>query len=222
MTTPNLNPNPKPKPKPNNNNTSWSMHPTLHEAVSERLSDANLTLTFHATDESDTNSHEYDTNIMGRFTCHNRACSARGWTSKKVAITIRMYPGAAYNARVYHQRCRSCHRLARPVLDASYAERVAYRLKKWCGVRGLERPVFGTGLGAGGRSEAPHSSWLCEGCRAGRCGAGSGAGAGAAAVGEGVGERGRRYVGRVDEMGGMGGGVDGPGWGGEMEGPWWL
>ncbi|PLB42673.1 3CxxC-type zinc finger protein [Aspergillus candidus] len=121
MPAPNPNTHPKPKPKPNNNNnnTSYSMHPSLHEAVRQRLLDTNLTLTFHATDSPAGSTHEYDTSIMGRFVCPNRACNTRGWTSKKVAITIRMYPGGEYNARVYHQRCRSCHRLARPVLDAS-------------------------------------------------------------------------------------------------------
>jgi hypothetical protein len=43
--------------------------------------------------------------------------------------------------------------LSKPILDDSYVERVAYRLKKWCGVE-LERPEF------------------CEGCKAGHCGEG--------------------------------------------------
>ncbi|PKY05035.1 hypothetical protein P168DRAFT_310493 [Aspergillus campestris IBT 28561] len=146
------------------------MHPSLHEAVSQRLLDANLTLTFHTTDSPAGSTHEYDTHTMGRFVCPNRLCGARGWTSKKVAVTIRMYPGGEYNARVYHQRCRACHRLARPVLDASYAERVAYRLKRWCGVGELVGPGLGswTGGRAGRRSDVPHESWLCEGCRVGR------------------------------------------------------
>ena len=52
--------------------------------------------------------------------------------------------------------------LSRPILDDSYAERVAYRLKKWCGVE-LERPEFS------GQSKGPHEKKFCEGCKAGHC-----------------------------------------------------
>merc|ERR1712093_619787 len=85
------------------------------------------------------------------------------WSSKKITITIRMYSGQRYNARVYHQRCRACQALSRPVLDDSYADRVAYRLLKWCGVE-QEIPEFA------GESKGPHQQELCEGCKAGHCG----------------------------------------------------
>jgi hypothetical protein len=99
---------------------------------------------------------------MGRFICHNSTCSSAGWASKRIAITIRLYQGKKYNARVYHQRCRSCNALSRPILDGSYAERVVYRIRKWEGVQ-VERPVWE------GRKGKPHDTELCEGCRAGRC-----------------------------------------------------
>jgi hypothetical protein len=106
--------------------------------------------------------NDYDTNIMGRFTCRNRACPARVWTSKQIAITIRRYSDNRYNARVYHQSCKSCGTPSKPELDRSYAERVAYRIKKWCGVQ-MDAPPFS------GRSDGPHRSDLCEGCKQGHC-----------------------------------------------------
>lgn len=50
-------------------------------------------------------------------------------------------PGAQYNARIYHQRCLRCNNLGKPRLDDSYAERVTYRLKKWCGME-MNRPFY--------------------------------------------------------------------------------
>ena len=140
----------------------WSMYPTSHDTVSALLEEHDLIFTFHDDDDSDCD-EEYDTNIMGRFKCQNRACPTRGWSSKLIAITIRMYYGERYNARVYHQRCRACNTLSKPELDKSYAERVAYRLKKWSGVE-LERPHY-----SGVQSRAPHERELCEGCRNGHC-----------------------------------------------------
>jgi hypothetical protein len=105
-------------------------------------------------------------------------------TSHQIATTIRRYPRNRYNARVYHQRCKACSKSNRnsksnsssnlssnsspstpsvqPIVDDSYAERVAYRIKKWCGVR-MEPPPFS------GRARAPHRRDLCEGCRWGVC-----------------------------------------------------
>jgi hypothetical protein len=73
-----------------------------------------------------------------------------------------MYGGERYNARVYHQRCMVCNFLSRLILDDSYAERVAYRLKKWCRVE-LELPEFS------GESKGPHAKEFCEDCKAGHC-----------------------------------------------------
>ena len=148
--------------KKSNLNRRWSMHAALHDSVSRLLEENDLHLDFHKNDDSQTCIKEYDTNIMGRFSCQNRACNSNGWSSKKIAITIRMYHGAQYNARVYHQRCQNCNGLSKPCLDDSYAERVAYRLKKWCGID-MDMPPHS------GRSKGPHQSDLCEGCKDGHC-----------------------------------------------------
>ena len=140
----------------------WSMYSVLHDDVSRLLEEDGLHFDFHENDDAGSCIEEYDTNIMGRFICRNRKCDCGGWSSKKVAITIRMYPGARYNARVYNQRCRKCNSLGEPRLDDSYAERVAYRLKKWCGIE-MDRPTYS------GQSEGPHQSDLCEGCKNGHC-----------------------------------------------------
>jgi hypothetical protein len=140
------------------------MYSTHHDAVSDLLEEDGLFFQFHEDDDSDFEK-EYDTNIMGRFVCHNRACSKPGWSSRVVAISIRMYTGEEYNARVYHQRCKACNKLSKPKLNESYAERVAYRLKKWCGVQ-LEKPPHS------GVSKGPHERHLCEGCKHGHCKAG--------------------------------------------------
>ena len=46
--------------------------------------------------------------------------------------------------------------------EHSYVERVAYRLKKWAGVR-MEQMRYA------GKGGLPHRSDLCEGCRRGYC-----------------------------------------------------
>ncbi|KAF7881215.1 uncharacterized protein EAF02_007106 [Botrytis sinoallii] len=149
------------KPKPKNR---WSMYPSLHDSVARLLAEHNLHFEFHPIDDPIGCTKEYDTNIMGKFICHKRACTSYGWSSKKIAITIRMYAGAKYNGRVYHQRCKSCNTLSQPILDDSYAERVAYRLKKWSGIE-MDKPVYS------GTSKGPHNEDLCEGCKDGHCSA---------------------------------------------------
>lgn len=142
--------------------SKWSIHPELHGDVSRLLAEDELHLSFHRNDSTNDCTKDYDTNIMGRFSCRNEACTASGWSSKKISITIRLYSGGRYNARVYHQRCQQCNTLSHPWLDESYAERVAYRLKKWHGVE-MEVP------GYVGSNRRPHHRALCEGCRAGHC-----------------------------------------------------
>lgn len=139
-----------------------SMYPKLHDDVSRLLEEDDLYFHFHEVDDDKGPIKNYDTTVMGRFLCRNRKCASNGWSSKKIAITIRMYPGDKYNARVYHQRCKSCNYLSRPLLDDSYADRVAYRIKKWNGIR-LDIPFYS------GESKGPHNRHLCEGCKAGRC-----------------------------------------------------
>lgn len=141
----------------------WSMYPNLHDQVTDLLEEDGLSFNFQNIDDDNSCTHTYDTHIMGRFDCHNSECSSTGWSSKKIPITIRMYPRSRYNARVYHQRCQQCNALGRPLLDEdSYVERVAYRLKRWMGVE-VERPMFSPMQGP------PHQSDLCEGCKAGHC-----------------------------------------------------
>jgi hypothetical protein len=122
---------------------------------------------FHDLDNDVDIMRTYDTSIVGRFSCRNQKCRSKGWLSMRTAITIRMYRDERYNARVYHQRCKACSFLSKPILDDSYAERVAYRLKKWCGVE-LERSTFS------GQSKGPHEMKFCEGCKAGHCSEGRG------------------------------------------------
>lgn len=152
-----------PSKKPRFNPQAWSLYPHLHATVSQLLQDTNLSYKFHRDDNSNTCIKEYDTNIMGEFTCKNAKCSSDGWGSKKIAVTIRMYPGQKYNARVYFQRCRKCKRLSKPTLDGSYAERIAYRLKRWNGLA-VEVPEYSED-----DDKPPHQSHLCEGCKDGHC-----------------------------------------------------
>jgi len=156
------NPKPPKKSKEWKPRKNWSMYPSLHDSVSTLLREDNLTFQFYEKDDDNSCIDAYDTTIMGRFTCRNTACQAKGWPSRQVAITIRRYSNQRYNARVYHQSCKSCKMPSKPYLDHSYAERVAYRLKKWSGVE-MEIPPFS------GRSDGPHRSDLCEGCKQGHC-----------------------------------------------------
>lgn len=137
------------------------MYPNLHDAVAALIQDENLDFTFRDTFNDDW-IDEWDTNVMGTFQCHNSSCKKKGWSSKKIAITIHSYYGGLYNARVYHQRCKQCNELSQPELDDSYAERVAYWLKVWSGIE-MER------LQVGGIRTKPHLSALCEGCKDGHC-----------------------------------------------------
>ncbi|KAI2643202.1 zinc-binding domain-containing protein [Xylaria nigripes] len=144
----------------------WSMFPSKHDEVAEILETEGLTFRFNNEDKEDGYIRDWDTSIMGRFKCNNKRCTTDGWSSKKIAIWIRMYDHERYNARVFHQHCLGCYSMAKPILDESYAQRVAYRLMKWSGVQ-LESP------GHSGASKGPHEKRHCEGCKAGHCKAGS-------------------------------------------------
>ncbi|KAM5349275.1 hypothetical protein ACJ41O_005782 [Fusarium nematophilum] len=134
----------------------WSMYPALHGKVASLLEEDDLYFTFYDTDDDNTRTESYDTNIMGRFKCYNPKCSSSGWSSKKIAITIRMYEGERYNARVYHQHCKECNSLSRPyAVDESYADRIAYRIKKWNGIE-QEVPEYSR------HTDAPHEEDLCS------------------------------------------------------------
>lgn len=140
----------------------WSIYPSLHTEVLQLLRKHHLQFDFYTTDSDNMGIKQYDTSVMGTFVCRNPQCTSRGWSSKMIAITIRLYNRERYNARVYHQRCKGCQRLSEPVLNESYAERVAYRLKKWCGIE-VEQPCHS------GKSNALHERALCEGCKTGHC-----------------------------------------------------
>ncbi|KAG5791240.1 hypothetical protein H9Q69_009721 [Fusarium xylarioides] len=141
----------------------WSMYPELHRNVAEELEEHQLEYTFCDNDEDIGSTHNYDTNIKGRFHCDCKKKCPHSWSSNCIAVTIRQYSRDRYNVRVYHQRCKNCKKLCRPRLDKeSYTERVAYRLKKWSGVE-VERPEYS------GTKNAHHRTKLCEGCKSGHC-----------------------------------------------------
>ncbi|KAI0449730.1 zinc-binding domain-containing protein [Xylaria acuta] len=142
----------------------WSMCPFKHPEVSTLLEREHLHFTFRIEGDDKACAREYDTHIMGRFRCENPECDNQGWSSKPIAITIRMYPDDEYNAGVYHQHCIACDTLSTPTLDDSYAGRVAYRLKKWRGIKLKRRSHPKT------TPDKPHEGELCKGCKAGHCG----------------------------------------------------
>ncbi|PQE03078.1 zinc-binding domain-containing protein [Rutstroemia sp. NJR-2017a BVV2] len=87
----------------------WSLYPSLHDTIAPLLQESHLHFSFHPTDDAETCIKDYDTNIMGRFTCHNSACSSAGWASKRIAITIRLYHGAKYNGKPHNtELCEGC------------------------------------------------------------------------------------------------------------------
>ncbi|RDW83794.1 3CxxC-type zinc finger protein [Aspergillus mulundensis] len=144
-----------------------SMYPELDSNVAKLLEPHGLTMTFHPIDTDKSTFSRHKTNVVGRFKCPNTTCGHHKWESKSIALSIRLYPDNRYNARVYHQRCSACKWIVRPELDGrdgTYAERIAYRLKKWSGVQ-VER-VYRDPMPPG---HALHRAKLCEGCRAGRC-----------------------------------------------------
>lgn len=106
--------------------TTWSMYQALHNKISSLLVKAGLHFEFYKDNDKTKYTRMRDTNIIGRFLCNKRAYKSKRWSSKMIAITIRLYPEQKYNARVYHQHCKTCSSLSRPVSDQSYTERIAY------------------------------------------------------------------------------------------------
>lgn len=143
--------------------TSYTI-PAFHSDIMDAVSAEIPSVWFCDINDNLQTTNEYDTNIMGSFTCNNRACAKKTWTSKKVAILIRGYPANGYNAEVFNQRCKSCNHLGQPIVDKqSYVDRVVYRLKKWANVP-VELPYY-----EGVSNMMPHESELCEGCMRGLC-----------------------------------------------------
>jgi hypothetical protein len=137
--------------------------PELHQRITEAVAPAITSTWFNHNTEAHFE-HEYGTNIVGTFRCVNNRCGKKGWSSGVVAIWIYGYSRNGYNAIVYNQRCKVCDWLGSLKMDEeSYVERIAYRLKRWAGVR-VEQPSFSHKLLRG-----PHESEHCEGCKAGRC-----------------------------------------------------
>ena len=154
----------QPKTKKQERYPLWSMLSSRHKDVLSLLKEHDLNFKFHNDDVSTSCIETWDTNIMGRFSCRNDGCDSRGWPSKAIATTIRLYPGARYNARIYHQRCMRCLTTGRlEEVDESYVERVSYWLKRWSGVE-VQAPQRSYQ-----KTRAPHQKDLCEGCRAGHC-----------------------------------------------------
>lgn len=154
----------KSKKKSEKKEPLWSMLPERHRDVLLLLKDCGLKFKFHNEDDSISCAEDWDTNVMGRFSCRNHDCPSRGWPSKAIAMTIRLYPNARYNARIYHQRCVRCNTPGRlEEVDESYTERVSYWLKRWSGVQ-VEAPQQSYK-----KTRAPHRKDLCEGCTAGHC-----------------------------------------------------
>ena len=152
----------KPKPKPRSEAKVSYTYPSLHKEVSLAISGEISKIWFNNQKASRAN-NEYSTTVMGKFICKNGKCPKHGWSSKKVAILIKGYAGNGYSAIVFNQRCQSCNELGILTIDKqSYIERVAYRLKKWAGVR-VDEQYFVSQEGL------PHKPELCEGCKRGYC-----------------------------------------------------
>ncbi|KAK8136006.1 hypothetical protein PG984_003946 [Apiospora sp. TS-2023a] len=144
------------------------MFPWLHKRVVDAVRDQIDQVAFHNKGQ-DSEAHEnYETYIMGKFTCNNDRCTKDAWSSKKVTIIIRRFAdggqGLGYNASVFNQRCKSCNTLGTfSINQNSYVERVAYRLRSWAGVEQERAPYNHT------ETSRPHREDLCEGCRKGHC-----------------------------------------------------
>lgn len=139
------------------------MFPSLHQDVSNAVSEHIPSLRFHEQNTDYGSNKTYSTFVMGEFRCHNNTCPTRAWTSGKVTILIRQYSDGSYNAEVFKQRCRACNRLGTLKMDNnSYVERVSYRLLAWKGVAQV-RPHYGS------KNTPPHQKHLCEGCKRGIC-----------------------------------------------------
>lgn len=148
----------KPKPK-----TSY-LYQRFHKSVSQAVAPFIGSIVFNHKPSSHAAIREYQTHVMGHFTCVNEQCEAKGWGSKKIPIVIHKYSGSKYDAVVYNQRCKKCNQLGSMFVDKeSYVDRVAYRLKKWEGVQ-MDEPFYKK------RKGKPHEHKFCEGCRLGVCG----------------------------------------------------
>lgn len=154
---------PPPKPaEPVQETREFFQFPALHKDVARAVLPG-VSFTWYNEDADDIPRREYLTNVMGKFKCHNTACKKKSWGSKKVPIEIRGYARNGYSVLVYNQRCKRCRCLGNFILDEnSYVERIAYRIKKWAGVRVIPG-------GPREKTGKPHEMEFCEGCKRGKC-----------------------------------------------------
>ncbi|KAF1975974.1 hypothetical protein BU23DRAFT_457231 [Bimuria novae-zelandiae CBS 107.79] len=156
-------PGPPPEQPKRLNKRITYVYPRWNKAVSTAVSPYIGRVYFHpgVTDRDAIREHE--THVMGKFTCSDKSCKMKAWSSKMISIVIQKYPGNEYNAIIYNQRCKKCNNLGCLHLDKEcYIERVAYRLKQWAGLM-MEKPYYAEKKGP------PHKSKLCEGCKRGVC-----------------------------------------------------
>ncbi|QPC74683.1 hypothetical protein HYE68_005435 [Fusarium pseudograminearum] len=139
-----------------------SMYPTLHEYIVRALG-KKLKYSFRDHNTKVDIKRQSDTTVIGKFECRRPNGHRHKWNSNCIAITIREYRDRSYNVLVYHQRCSKCLRPTRAEVDKHlYAERVAFYLKRWNGVKAkrVERHVSPNG---------DHMEKLCQGCKEGHC-----------------------------------------------------
>jgi hypothetical protein len=150
---------PKPRQETREFFTFKELHPNVTDAVFPEISS-----TWFNEDEDDEDfDDKWSTHVAGRFTCNNNLCKKRFWYSGTVTIEIKRYEDNGYSTIVYNQRCKSCNWLGTFKLDEqSYIKRVAYRLKRWAGVR-VEMPPFNQ------KQTREHERAYCEGCKRGKC-----------------------------------------------------
>jgi hypothetical protein len=140
------------------------MYPDLHDEISQRLAAEGLSVEFYKDGQSEDTIRDYDTNVMGAFTCPQVSCPVKKWTSKKIAISIQLFEDEEYNALVWHQRCQKCKCIGELEIDVqSYTDRVVDRLGNWLGLK-VVAPPFSARVGG-----PPHIQALCEGCKSGHC-----------------------------------------------------
>ena len=152
---------PRQRPEHKVSRTSYTF-PKLHDLINSAVVPYLLRVPLFHLPSAGFNK-EHSTTVMGNFLCTNRTCPKHSWGSKVVAIVIRGYRHSGYSAEVFGQRCKVCNGLGALTLDVeSYVERVAFRLKRWEGIR-MEEPPFKEKQGP------PHEIDLCEGCARGVC-----------------------------------------------------
>lgn len=79
--------------KPKRETRTSLMFPTLHQDVIDAVSDTITSAWFQEEDSDAGSNNKHPTHVMGKFKCNNNACFKNGWSSKKIAILIRGYPG---------------------------------------------------------------------------------------------------------------------------------